>query len=49
LRIQSKGFKLLAPFWRSIAKSLDPDAAWQPAIDQRSMPLRKLPTQEARE
>jgi hypothetical protein len=34
--IQSKGFKLLAPFWWSIAKPLDPDAAWQPGFDRRS-------------
>src|ERR1700682_799673 len=33
LRIQSKGFKLPAPFWRSIAKSLDSNAAWQTTFD----------------
>ena len=31
-RVQSEGFELLAPFWRSIAKSLDADAAWQPTF-----------------
>src|SRR6202171_4196780 len=34
LRIQSKGFKLPAPFWRSIAKSLDSNAAWQTTFDR---------------
>jgi hypothetical protein len=37
LRIQSKGFKLPAPFWRSIAKSLDPLQAHQNrSVDQHS-------------
>jgi hypothetical protein len=31
-RVQSEGFELLAPFWRSIAKSLDADAARQPTF-----------------
>jgi hypothetical protein len=37
LRIQSKGFKLPPPFWRNIAKSLDPLQAHQNrSVDQHS-------------
>jgi hypothetical protein len=40
LRIQSKGFELPAPFWRSIAKSLDSDAARRPAFDRGAHEVR---------
>jgi hypothetical protein len=34
-RVQSEGFELLAPFCRSITKSLDSNAAWQTTFDRR--------------
>jgi hypothetical protein len=36
LGVQSERFELLAPLCRSIAKSLDSNAAWQPAFDRCS-------------
>ncbi len=33
-RVQSEGFELLAPFSRSITKSLDSNAAWQTTFDR---------------
>jgi hypothetical protein len=33
-RIQSEGFKLLAPFCRSITKSLDANTSWQTTFDR---------------
>ena len=34
MRIQSEGFELLAPFCRSVTKSLDSDPAWQTTFDR---------------
>jgi hypothetical protein len=36
----SKGFELPAPFWRSIAKSLNSDAARRPAFDRGAREVR---------
>jgi hypothetical protein len=32
--VQSEGFELLAPFCRSITKSLDSNTAWQTTFDR---------------
>jgi hypothetical protein len=39
-RVQSEGFELLAPFCRSIAKSLDPNAARQTTFDRSAHEIR---------
>ena len=39
-RIEAERLELPAPFGGSIAKSLDPDAAWQPAFDRGPHQIR---------
>jgi hypothetical protein len=39
-RVQSEGFELLAPFGRSITKSLDSNAAWQMTFDRSAHEVR---------
>ena len=39
-RVQSEGFELLAPFCRSITKSLNSNAAWQTTFDRGPHEIR---------